>query len=343
MERPVDSLMASITKNHFKMGLMFFALAVVLLAMNVRYIKNVTAGPLAIDEKGLVAAGNAKIDRNYVVVKGDKVFETGIAWGKTKRGSDKIDKPSEWLEFLVVGEHVLPVKMDADDQAGLEYTGELKRLDYDRELPALIDDEVKDPEIRKMILPMVLDASTPYNSMFMILCIGVGGLALLGGWNVFQSKVLWNDPSNHPLGKAMAKYGNLDMIKNEINDDFTKCGLVAGSSQATVGEKWVLVPAAGKPALLKLDDVVWIYSTESSSTHNAIKSTKHGIRAWMNNTTPVDVAMKPDDANQLVGYVSQRAPWAYTGFDGKLMLRWAASPREVVQEVEQRKRNKSKA
>jgi hypothetical protein len=54
--------------------------------------------------------------------------------------------------------------------------------------------------------------------------------------NLLQIFVLWKDPENHPLGKAIAKLGNYNTMRLAVDEDFDSGSEVLGSGLATISK-----------------------------------------------------------------------------------------------------------
>jgi hypothetical protein len=67
--------------------------------------------------------------------------------------------------------------------------------------------------------------------------------------NLLQIFVLWKDPENHPLGKAIAKLGSYNTMRLAVDEDFDSGSEVLGSGLATISKKWVLLTAQKQTSL----------------------------------------------------------------------------------------------
>lgn len=121
-----------------------------------------------------------------------------------------------------------------------------------------------------------------------------------------------------------------------MNSDFTTDGVSLEKSGSLVGKQWALLMGE-KPLAFKMDEVVWVYESNASAPSRH-EPKQRGVVVCLQSAEEHYRNLPEADCAEFVKRVSERAPWAYSGFDDTMARNWQGNARQIVDSVQERKK-----
>lgn len=340
MNSTLQKYVDNYNRQRLTVGVLSLGLGVVVAVCNERYAYNALFGPFPITAAELGQIKDVyKLRKYFVIVQGRKIIDSGIGWVRVRRSekdnsaaiSDK--EPENILQLLIVDNYILPLKVPKPLQEPI-VIGEVSPPED--KLTAKLTEELG-PEGASHLLPFQLENGNSFKACLLfyfaalITCFGVGATKLL------QIFVLWKDPENHPLGKAIAKLGSYQTMRLALDEDFNNYSQILGSGCITISKSWVLITVKNKPIFIDLKNLVWAYGARSKETTNFVTSSSFSLVVCTTDGQELKISVPDRDTDAFLAAVAERAPWAMVGFDGRTALRWNAHKKTVIAEIEQKR------
>src|SRR5262245_31922891 len=310
-------------------------LLVGLAAINTRYFYNFFFGPFSVDRKTLLATSDAGALRQYFVkISGDQVLDTGAqeVSRNTRSGSERVTAS---FMALVLDDQFLIVKAP-DDKETTSFTGYLEAVPSDVRTEVISDIEREVPAVKGAFLPFMLNTESFRTMGYVGLGLGIPlfGLCL---WGLAQAIRRINDPSTHPILRALGRFGPPDYVANQIDAEMQTQNPKAGTVHLT--PNWLVNAASTSLSATRIDDVVWAYKQVTQHRTNGIPTGKtYAAQIWDRHGVCITVTGKEPVVNQTLEAVAQRSPWILAGFSPELEKTWKQNRAAVVEAVEQRRR-----
>jgi hypothetical protein len=324
------------TLRRFGVGLLLVALA--LCAYFLRPFINTQQGPVAIDEAHLVAISHPNLVlRNFVTVEGRNTASSGITEVEKNIRNGTVESQTTTAEYMatVVGKHILIVKADPGDKAQ-KYTGTLTALPED--LKKDLFSHMPEPEVQAATLPLLLDASDPYGPFLHLGYILVAVFVLLAFWVLILSKRRTDMPERHPLCKRLLRYGPLQTVVPGIDADIASESSTFGD--ATFSRHWVLACWPTQAAVMRRDEIVWVYQKKTKHLRNGMSTgSTYALVLRDARGQLLELSSSEQDVKRYLARLAEETPWIIFGFDQKLDELYNKQLQSFVQAVSDRKAN----
>jgi hypothetical protein len=318
------------------LGLLIVFLGVVL---NARYLFNMFLGPFDTTQANVLALNDANDTfRYYMNLEGDDHADTGYTYvNKSDSGKETIEY---YYHVLVLGDKFLLVKTK---QAEIDnrQTGALVDMPSDVQKEVITQLEVEVPQIKGAFLPMMLDATDFRTGGFIGLAVAAV-IALLSAIGVLLAFYRFANPEAHPAMKALARYGTLATVTNEINMEMS-------NPHEQVGKKihftrsWLVSTASGLQAM-PYRDMIWCYKQVTQHRTNGIPTGKT-YAAFVNDRhgTSINIPGKEKEINQLLEFAMRSSPGVVTGYSDELSNLWRKDRARFAAAVDERRHNANQA
>jgi hypothetical protein len=310
-------------------------LLVILAVANTRYFYNFFFGPFTLDRTTLLATADAgALQQYFVKVSGDRALDTGSqeVSRNTKTGSERVTAA---YMALLLDERFLIVKAQ-DDTKTTDYTGYLQAMPSDVATEIVADIEREVPDVRGAFLPMMLNTESFRTAGYIALVVGIPlfGLCL---WGLARAIRRSNDPTTHPILRALGRFGPTDYVASQIDAEMLASNTQVGSVHLT--PNWLVHAASADLSATRIEDVVWAYKQVTQHRTNGIPTGKtYNAQIWDRHGVRITVSGKEPLVNQVLEAVAQRAPWVLAGYSPELEKTWKQNRAAVVEAVEQRRR-----
>jgi hypothetical protein len=151
--------------------------------------------------------------------------------------------------------------------------------------------------------------------------------ALAFVWALILDVRTLRQPQRHrAVARLLRLYGcTLEQLSVQVEHELQGSGPTAGTVRAT--PSWLFGYSGTRDVVLvRLDQVAWVYKHTLTKTRNGIKQgDEHSVIVHTLYAPKVELNLrtKSIEADQLVQYVAQRAPWAWVGYDAQRKAMWA--------------------
>jgi hypothetical protein len=330
----VHSTIRRSNRNQLILCVVGALLLVGLAAINTRYFYNFFFGPFSIDRQTLLATSDAgALQKYFVKVSGDRSLDSvGQEITRNKSGSERV---TATYMALLLDDRLLIVKAP-DDTKTTDYTGYLEAIPSEVRTEIIGDLESAAPDVKDAFLPFMLNAGSFRGTGYVALGLGIPlfGLCL---WGLARAIRRSNDPSAHPILRALGRFGPPDYVASQIDAEMQAEHPKAGAVHLT--PNWLVHSAPASLSATRIDDVVWAYKKVTQHRTNGIPTGKtYAAQIWDRHGVCITVTGKEPAVNQALEAVAQRSPWVLAGYSPDLEKTWKQNRAAVIEAVEQRRR-----
>lgn len=301
-----------------------------------RYLYNMFLGPFDVTQAEVLALKDANDTlRYYVNIEGDDHGDTGFYLSETDSGKETI---KAYYHALVLGNEFLLVKTKQTEITNLQ-TGALVDIPTDVQNEVIAEIEREIPELKGAFLPMMLDTTDFHTSGY--IGLGIGFLvAAIAGIGVLLALLRFANPGAHPAMKALARFGNAEMVTNEINMEMT-------NPHDQVGKKihftrgWLVSTTNGLQAV-PYRDMLWCYKQVTQHRTNGIPTGKtYAAHVMDKHGTQIILPGKEDQVNAVLEQTVRNSPGIVVGYSDELNALWKKDRARFAAAVEERRRSAS--
>jgi hypothetical protein len=342
MNRFFSDYLARYNKREVTTGVISLVLGTGIALANSNFAYNALCGPFPVTGEELAKfKSSALFQKYFVLVKGQEVIHTGLAWQRTRTRSKKesdsnVDRsdetPEYYMDVLLVDNLLLPIKTVTLTENPV-IIGELKPPD--KSVIDLLRGQTSKKAIADKVLNVQLEQSDSFKATFWILLFFVGGLGLFGLFKAYNALFVMKDLEKHPLGKAIARTGGFNSMRIEIDQDFEHVPPADSGKKVVCGKKWILIEEMGLPKFIPFKNVVWVYASNSPTRSFMVTTDVYSIIICTTDGAENKIAMPKNEADPVLLEISKNAPWAMLGFEGQRALRWNAHKQKLIAEIEQ--------
>ena len=143
----------------------------------------------------------------------------------------------------------------------------------------------------------------------------------------------WQNQSNHPLSKAVERFGNTREIFASIN---AHGGDVSRFGDIMLTPSWIIYNKSLDVVALPVEEVLWVYECTNHEFGAPPFSTWIFTRDGQANR----FTLWPVKAKEFISALSKRASWIFTGHDAQLENRWKNDRQSLIGEVDSRRGRK---
>ncbi len=305
-----------------------------------KYYCNFFMGAASIDEYDLSRmTSSTSLFRNYVKVSGGETFDTGMEQVKTEtRNGVKVKEEVEARYAVIqVSDKLLLIKTPVNNTKAL--TGELVNMPHFEQTQILSQIYAKEPKLRGMLLPVMLDATDYRTPGTVGLVIGVP-LFALAIWNMKKVSDRKASPELHPLMRGLEQFGDSRTIAAHIDHEVKTYLYGASLSAVAITPSWLLSPTFFNVNVMAVKDIVWVYKKVTKHYYNFIPTGKTYaiiIANRQGKTMEINSNRSESGTDNVMEQIHQRAPWVIFGFDEGLASTWQSTPNEFVRAVDARR------
>lgn len=301
------------------------------------YFYNFFHGPFRMDRTTLLSLRNPENRReSFVTILVDETQETGFEESNT----DYFITTHHPILAVSVGDRLLLVKASKDTTA-IKFSGEVTSIPDDVQNKVIAPLEQKNPKIKGLFLPVMLDATSyRFNGYLGITAGAVFGLALL--WCLWKGLQWSAKPETHRVWKKLAMYGPAEQVGSQLDAELRSegGGEVFGSARVTTN--WLVYSSGYDVHVMRMADVVWAYPQVIKHYHSGIPTGKsHFVKAFDRSGALMTISVKKNVGPNLLLALQRRTPWATYGFSADLEQMWEKRRPEFLQTVEQKQKAQS--
>jgi hypothetical protein len=299
-----------------------------------RYMRNFLRGPFELGAAELDSIGDITTTSRYFArVSGSKIFDTGIReyTVHTTNGVETSRSESDAYYALAVGNKFLIVKTGRDVSSVAE--GELVPL------PSDVQDQLADRKemraLRSRFYPFYVSNEPFRLAGYIVISLAIVFMFFL----VRRAVPAWRNlrnPSDHPLVKRMASWGDALGVAVDVERDFNYPRYKGGGGWR-VGDKYLVQSQLFRFDVLRLQDLLWAYKKVTKHSINLIPTgrTYDAILACSGGSAVISGREKRLD--EILAFVQQRVPWAVVGYSQEIATLFKSKTREFARKVQERR------
>lgn len=320
-------------RNLMMVGVILVLGVAIAAGLSINYFYNFFLGPFPISHQELVNLDINSAQQYYVTVVGDDVADTGWEYIRTSNGRETVERR---YAALFVGNRLLLVSTRDTIGSTATFTGSLIPMSSDvrNEVIAGIENEV--PGVRGLFLPYMLTTDAFHISGIIGMVVG-GVVLIIGVWMIMRVMRRRANPNLHPIMKSLAKFGDPDMVVNQIEMDMQRGQRKLG--RLTFTTNWLFQSSLTSFTATRHSDIAWLYKLVTQRRTNGIPTGKtYSAMIWDRHGTCLRYDAREGDVNAALNAVSQMAPWALGGFSTELDNLWKKNRPMFLASVDDRKR-----
>lgn len=306
-------------------------------ALQSRYLYNFVKGPFPLSQTELLAIDDPSERLQYfVTISSDEVEDTGYQYVTTLEND--AERVESYYFALGVGDRWLLVRTTSSETRH-QYSGALVPMPADEQAQIIGDIETQVPELKGVFLPMLLDTQDFRKGGY----LGVGAGILVFILSVFLALLSLkrsNDPTSHPIMKALSRYGNPETVAAQIDSEMGPGAVRIGSAFLT--SSWFIHSGWFHLKAMRIQDVVWLYKRVVQHRTNGIPSGKSYYAVILDQQGKViSIASRQNRVDEILQALGTRAPWSVKGYNSELEALWRKDRVGFLNEVNRRKTSSS--
>ncbi len=326
-------------RNRILLGASLVAILAIVVWIYRRDAYNFALGPFPAEASELAGISSPdQVQKYFLKVRTDEAYVTGIA--EFAQNNEKRVMANFFL--LKAGERLLLVRAKGEEPR-TEYTGTLVAMPPMVRDALVKDAKEKGPELRALVLPVLLDAERSPRDEWIVTASGVVfffvGVFFLGSGLYRSAK-----PEEHPARKALARYGDATGTAMQIESEMRNEGNGEKFGALQLTTNWVVWASAFDVKLTQMKDLVWAYQKVIRHYHTFIPVGKtFSVILCDRAGQKFEVQAKKDTAPAALASLQRRVPWIIFGHSADLERAWQKQRAELIAAVDKRRAEMSGA
>ena len=317
-------------RNLFIINFIVLGIVFLVAVLPSRYWYNFFSGPFPMthDEVGAVKDPDT-LRKYFVTIPGGDTADVGRET-ETSHGSTST---KAIFRLLKTGTAILLMKTPTGNPTD-KFTGSLEKIPSD--VQSKIVNGISSSRMRTAMLPFMLDA-TGFRAGGIVAIILCAPLGLLAAYNLFKASRRSADSSHHPIVKSLEKFGEPEQVAAAIDAECSS-PTCTRMGTLTITDSWLMQQGTYGLQLRRMDDVIWLYRQVTQHRTNGVPTGKtHSAQIRDRNGQIMAVQLKEQQVVELLQRLSQRVPWAITGFDKTMEQTWTKDRAAMIAAVDQRR------
>lgn len=324
----ISNIIRRSNRNHLILWGIGLVVMLVVIAISLNHFYNLLTGPYVVDKDYILGISDvSKLNKFYVTVTGDETFDTGFYETSTTNG---IETGKAYYKTLVLDDSLLLVK--TGEVINLDaYTGSLTYIPSDEQREVLEALQRDIPNLEDSFLPFMLDATDFKGS-------GYAGLAatlivfIVCLWGVLRALGRIMNTERHSIWRGLQRFGEPSSVADQIETELGSSGEKVGNVQIT--RNWLVANKASTLDVTQLKDVMWIYKKIVSGRGGKQIS----ALVYDRNGHLMTITGKEAQIDDTLRGLAQRMPWIMVGYSKEIEAAWKKDRAEVVNAVDQRRK-----
>ncbi|MGB7339809.1 MAG: DUF6709 family protein [Phototrophicaceae bacterium] len=214
-----------------------------------------------------------------------------------------------------------------------DYVGNLEPLTFltgsvTREVYELAADEMNID-----FLPFVLDTTGDEMGWYIGGTVALILLALASIWGVFVGIKRTNDPYKHPILKKLSRFGNVNDLMTNINNELNTGADKIGKLKFT--RNYVINDNGNTFDVIPYDALAWAYKFIQRGRYNTKTYQAHVYDVTGYQMT---INAKEKDVMAMLEAIAARAPWLFKGYSDDFKKAWQKDRQGIVADLNQRRK-----
>jgi hypothetical protein len=141
---------------------------------------------------------------------------------------------------------------------------------------------------------------------------------------------------NSKVIKSLSKYGNIDYIENQIDQEMNYPE--HSDKKLIITTNWIISKSAYNVKFMPINNLVWVYNIRTKHYYNGIRTgTSFSVMCYSDKNEKLLFDMggkkKEDKSIEIVNLISQKAPWAICGYSDEIKKDFKKNPQKIIEEV----------
>jgi|BioPla2DNA2_1021312.scaffolds.fasta_scaffold49864_2 hypothetical protein len=316
-------------------GVLFLFIILFSIIFN-NYYYNFLFGPFYKNSEDLNSINNVNSLKEYfVTVEGTDFYETGISY--TERDGNRQVVISNCF-LLNIEDKFLFVDIPRTKEPNLLISGKLKQMP-DELLDALkntyVESEISIEEFEYAVYPFILDAR-PFRQpgyLGIILCMIPLLIIVI---NIIKIILYTLKPKIHPIYKVISKYGDLDAVASDINNEL-QMETTEKYFNTTITKSWLIVEEFNNLKIFKLTDIIWAYKVINTQSGDVPISYQLNIKFYNKKSLEISFTKKEVLLDKAISSILDKVPWIISGYSTEMFDMWLNNFEDFISMVDNNK------
>lgn len=320
-------------RNWILLGLAVLAVGVVVIALSSLPYWQKTLSPHTISNETLRKLGAETPDYG-VRISGEEMIDTGYYYEYQLYGF--ITTSTKYYGALWIGNEgenprfLLVEQKGNIDETITEYVGALDVMPSDVSAEIVQDIYREEPSLKGTILPVML--TTVQDEWFVGTAV-IGITTAVGALVLATGILRASNISNHPVMKALSKYGDPQSVSEQIASEVNLSG--SKKHKLNLTRNWAVYQSGGTFSALRLKDVVWTYwHVTQTKKYGRVTSQSFELRAFDRYGNEMHVPDSESNVKEMLQALADRAPQAFVGYDEKINAAWQKDRANLIKAMD---------
>ncbi len=216
-------------------------------------------------------------------------------------------------------------------------TGKLIEMPENVRNPLFADPSASDSQLASQFYSCELDTTQSRFENWPQILLGLFFLSL-GATCLVQGAYRTAVPYNHPIMKALKRYGEPDEVSTQLAQELRVEGDREKYGYVRVTSNWLVQAMSLKTDIMRLADVAWAYPKVIKHYYGPIPVGKSfTVIVHDRLGQRVEFAISKDRSAVFLQSLERRSPWAIYGFNEELKKLWTKNRAEFVRGVDRRR------
>lgn len=291
-----------------------------------QYLTQFFHGPNSVDATKVV---QSPIENQFVRIHVERALDTGIQHTTTENGGPaRVD--SQYFVTMAGGKLLvlrLPHGGHPEEISDLTFEGRV------RPIPADLGKHL-DNNLRADLPPVAtyyIDGQDYRDLGIVSLVVGIP-ILLLWSWMLWRYMQASGDFSRHPFAKRIAKYGQLEMLVQEIDAEMAGAHSTYSvrTNTVEVSQNWFLTHSLFAGEAIRLNHLTWAYQylLKRKLYYFITIKTTYFVHAYDDLGNKTQIQLSKERVAEILQELAVRVPHALFGYNKSLQKLWKASKKD---------------
>jgi hypothetical protein len=327
----VQDIIRRSNRNMLLLAIVGIVIVVIGAATAAPYWSQALSGPQVMTADEVINISPDALPKYNVVVTGNHMF--GTFYEEYLEEDNGSQRTTAYFGTLRLdGDKFLVIRQATEiDTSVAEYTGDIYMpTSISRDAVNALSSENQD--IAPDLMPFILDAN-PDNTPWIIGAVVIAIAALVALWGLFQFMSRSRNTGNHPIMKALSRYGDADSTLEQINSEVATSEQKQSFPGLSFTRNWLVYAKGTTFEATRFEDVMWIYPQAVRNKYG----TNYYTHLWDRHGRLINVQGSEMQVSQMINAVISRAPWAIGGYSEDIKKSWNSSRPSFIATVDNRR------
>ena len=143
-------------------------------------------------------------------------------------------------------------------------------------------------------------------------------------------------PKIHPIYKVISKYGDLDAVASDINNEL-QMETTEKYFNTTITKSWLIVEEFNNLKIFKLTDIIWAYKVINTQSGDVPISYQLNIKFYNKKSLEISFAKKEVLLDKAISSILDKVPWIISGYSTEMFDMWLNNFEDFISMVDNNK------